>query len=353
MKTMDAENLKKRILAVISEDELSALMEEKFKRLGGLCDEETALMLIAHDLKISSSSIDGLPEKGWVSVDACVISIGRVRTFTRKDGSQGKVASLMVGDEGARLRVVLWDEVSDLVSRGVIKEGVSYTFTGSLRDGELHISKDGNITPLDHFLEPSFEPVSIERLKEIDDGSKVDLLVRVVKISKPMVRNSKRFREVVVGDGKRLALLVLWGDDVEIMEGDTIEVRGAMLRNMRLHAFGGVKRSEKGVEQKEIEQSVKYLTPSKLEDGLVCVEGVLTGIDEERVFIRRDGTQGRRCTIYLSDANRPDARVRLTMWDEAIDLLTDVELGEMIKVMFCLCHENELSSTSLTTLSSI
>lgn len=38
-----------------------------------------------------------------------VLDLGKVRTFSRKDGSSGKVANITIGDDTGKIRVTLWD----------------------------------------------------------------------------------------------------------------------------------------------------------------------------------------------------------------------------------------------------
>jgi replication factor A1 len=43
-----------------------------------------------------------------------ILEISEVRTFQRKDGTAGKVGNLLLGDSTGEIRVILWDEKTDI-----------------------------------------------------------------------------------------------------------------------------------------------------------------------------------------------------------------------------------------------
>ena len=77
----------------ISKEEFTEKVSEKVEQMGGLCDEKTAAMLVAHDLGLNeteSSSqkvTDIKSDSGNVSFIAKVISVFPTREFTRSDGT--------------------------------------------------------------------------------------------------------------------------------------------------------------------------------------------------------------------------------------------------------------------------
>jgi len=69
-----------------------------------------------------------------------------VRTFSKRDGSVGKVTNVTIGDETGRVRVTLWDDIAenmaDFVSGDVldIKNGYTRERYGRL---EVHVGNRG------------------------------------------------------------------------------------------------------------------------------------------------------------------------------------------------------------------
>ena len=74
----------------VSEEEFREAVEEKVEQMGGLADEETAAMLIAHELNEGEVDTVADIEPGMEEVKflAKVVSIGELRTFER-DGEDG------------------------------------------------------------------------------------------------------------------------------------------------------------------------------------------------------------------------------------------------------------------------
>ncbi|MFC6725154.1 replication factor A, partial [Halobium palmae] len=73
--------------AEVSLDEFRESVEEKVEQMGGLADEETAAMLIAHELDDQGGEVSGIAdiEPGMDDVQflAKVVSVGERRTFER------------------------------------------------------------------------------------------------------------------------------------------------------------------------------------------------------------------------------------------------------------------------------
>ncbi|MHC1624412.1 MAG: hypothetical protein ACXQS2_00135 [Methermicoccaceae archaeon] len=356
--TKDNETLKERLLSLLSEEEVKRRVDEKIRMLGGLCDEDTAMMLLAHEVGVNTTTITTLPDNGWVAVDGCVLSILSLRTFTKKDGSEGLVANLQIGDENSRMRVVLWDEVAELVRDGVIEERKSYRFSGAMRGDELHLGRGSNITPLAEQLDPNHEPVPIGELHTYQDGAMVDVKGVVIATSAVLTRGERRYREVALWEDGACVLLTLWDrmTEVELFNGDVLEIHDAYLSNkngVKLHARGGVYTAEHIDVPVEDTQKVSEVLNSLHGGGngeLVSVLGVLTGVDPERVFERKDGSTGRLQGVYLSDPDNPSARVRVVLWDGCTSLLDSVELGQYVLIRFCIPSDNELFSTAITSL---
>src|SRR5438093_13615304 len=56
---------------------------------------------------------------------ATVVSISQVRTFTRQDGTEGRVTNLELRDESGSCRFALWDDDVGLVERGKVAVGTT------------------------------------------------------------------------------------------------------------------------------------------------------------------------------------------------------------------------------------
>src|SRR6056297_2033334 len=100
-------------------EEFREAVEDKVEQMGGLADEETAAMLIAHELRDEevNSIADIEPGMDDVKFIAKVTSIGELRTFERDDAddeeAEGKVVNLDVADETGTIRVSFWDRMAE------------------------------------------------------------------------------------------------------------------------------------------------------------------------------------------------------------------------------------------------
>ena len=86
-----------------------------------------------------------------VTVAGQVVSVYPPKIFTRRDWTEGKLASLLVSDKSGTLRVVLWDDKVDLVENGKIQREQTIRIShGYVREGldgkpELHLGQRGSI----------------------------------------------------------------------------------------------------------------------------------------------------------------------------------------------------------------
>jgi len=90
-----------------------AVEEAKVEQMGGLADEETAAMLVAHE--VGESEVGGIAdiEPGMEEAKflAKVLSIGEVRTFERDgEDEDGQVVNVEVADETGSVRAAFWDD---------------------------------------------------------------------------------------------------------------------------------------------------------------------------------------------------------------------------------------------------
>ena len=106
------------------EDRLDSVIAE----WGGLLDRETAALVVVERLGRSVASftrVADLEEGMEANLRATVVSISQVRTFTRQDGTEGRVTNLELRDESGSCRFALWDDDVGLVERGKVAVGTT------------------------------------------------------------------------------------------------------------------------------------------------------------------------------------------------------------------------------------
>lgn len=80
-----------------------------------------------------------------------IIQIYEPREFSRKDGSIGKVVSLLIGDGSQKMKVILWDDKVDIIKNEFFRGGEliriigAYCKKGRNDNLEVHLGKRGKI----------------------------------------------------------------------------------------------------------------------------------------------------------------------------------------------------------------
>ncbi len=110
----------------VTPQEFDAHVQATVAEWGGLLDRDAAAMLVVERLGGSVASftlIKDLEEGGEANLRAKIVGLSAVRTFTRQDGSAGRVVNLELRDESGFCRMPLWDEDVVLVEKGHISVG--------------------------------------------------------------------------------------------------------------------------------------------------------------------------------------------------------------------------------------
>lgn len=352
------------------------MIEEKRQELGPeVVNEESAAMIVARELGIdlhqvspkSRLKIEDIADGSRnINLTAKVVSVGTVRTFEHKDGTEGRVTSIMVGDDTGRLRVVLWDEKTRAVSESIINvDDVVQIRGGYVKKGlgdslELNLGRMGGIKVLDEYEKeefnldvPDVEQVQIEDLEEgVYDVSLVVKVMRVFRFSTFTRKSDGKEGKVIslIGADETGSIrLVFWDDNAEEMkdvsEGEVIRLTGGYTRKgkydeVELHA-GRTSTIERGLD-KEIEVSEELVGSeggresagkkeiSKLDVGMwdVDIEAKVVRIFPPKSF-EKDEKEGKVQNLVAADKS---GSIRVTIWNENVDKLEDLKEGDIIRV---------------------
>ena len=233
------------------------MIEEKRQELGPeVVNEESAAMIVARELGIdlhqvaptTRQKIEDITESTRnVTLTAKVVNIGPVRTFSRKDGGEGKVASIVVADETGQIRVAMWDDITAAVSQGAVSVGdvvqirSAYVKKG-LRDAlELNLGRMGGIRVLDDYeieelsLDVSSPVTKIgeleERMFDITLTAKVERVFNLSTFTRKSDGSEGKVLSIIVADDTASTRLVFWDSHAEQMtdakEGEVIRITGA------------------------------------------------------------------------------------------------------------------------------
>ena len=188
-----------------------------------------------------------LPPEPVAELEARIIEIGKIRTFTRRDGSEGRLVEAVVGNPEETSRLVCW--APELLEG--IPAGSSVRILGATRsskgDGEEYqLDEKGEVIP----IEKDIAVPTIDIGKVPDTGF---ISVKGVILSAGPVRSfttrqgqPSSVRNLTVSDGSGEMALVLWGEKaaLDIAGGDAVTLYRVQVRRGRdggpeLHAGRG------------------------------------------------------------------------------------------------------------------
>ena len=364
-----------------SKDEILQMIEEKKKELDGYVTDEGAASLVARELDLDLFERQPTPElklsirdlvagMTGVSLNLKVIRIFPVRTFQRKQGGEGKVASIMGSDSTGSIRVTFWNDHTKPIEDQEFDEGdILRVINGRVRTGlrdqlEIHLGSGSRIMVNPPDVDAKDFPevaVTLTPLKSLEAGMS-DVHVEGVIISKYRVSTFSRgdsegsVASLALRDETGRTRLVLWDEQSEwfkkLSVNDKIRIESGYVRmdrnnepELHLGRRGQLRQlsaSDQPPEDHPSEpQALKDLTagdyPSAV--GVIVIEN--QGV---RTFTRRDGQEGKRLVFILADET---AKIRAVAWGQAAENLANVEVGtklllEEVNCRAGLRHELEI-----------
>ena len=196
----------------LSESDVDSKIKEKLDKLSGLISREGAAHIVANELGVklvdnSGKIKDVYPGMRNVDLVGKVTQVFDLRTFARQDGSEGKVANFVIGDETGLIRVVGWGPNADLVktlsegsvvkiSGGFAKEGLRGFPELHLNDSSKVVIDPAGVSIVAIKSGPSSTRKKIDELKDGDEN--VEIAGTIVDVYEP------RFFEVCPECGFRL-----------------------------------------------------------------------------------------------------------------------------------------------------
>ncbi|MDR9381894.1 MAG: single-stranded DNA binding protein [Natronomonas sp.] len=316
--------------ADVSEEEFREAVEAKVEQMGGLADEETAAMLIAHDLDGGEVETIADIEPGLEEVKFLgkVTGVGELRTFERDgEDDEGHVLNLDVADESGAVRVALWDEDA-IAAEEEIAVGDVFRIKGRPKDGY-----NGTEVSADR-LEPDDEATI-----DVDIGGRVtadslsmgqsDVNLRGVVLDTGSIRtfdrddgSEGRVSNLTLGDETGRVRVTLWDERAdaatELAPGQSVEIVDGYVRerdgSLELHVGS---RSEID----ELDEAIEFVPDADdiadLEiDQTVDIAGVVRSADPKRTFDRDDGSEGQVRNVRIQDKT---GDIRVALWGEKAD----------------------------------
>ncbi|MFP8952835.1 single-stranded DNA binding protein [Natrialbaceae archaeon A-arb3/5] len=335
----DIEGVYEDLEADVSLEEFREAVEEKVEQMGGLADEETAAMLIAHE--VGESEVGGIadiePGMEEAKFVAKVVSIGELRTFDRDgEDEDGRVVNVEVADETGSVRAAFWDEHAEAALEE-LEEGQVLRIKGRPKDGFSGVEVSVDKVEPDDDTEVDVQVSDTHTVETLSLGlSNVNLVGLVLDTDS--VRTFDRddgsegkVSNLVLGDSTGRVRVTLWDEQAdtadEIDPGTTVEVVDGYVRerdgSLELHV------GNRGAIE-EVDTDVEYVPESRpIEDveigETVDLAGVVRSADPKRTFDRDDGSEGQVRNLRVQDATDD---IRVALWGEKADI--DVGPGDEV-----------------------
>jgi len=275
-----------------------------------------------------------------------------ITTFTKNDGSEGKVMRVILKGEKGSTILVLWDTLVSMfegISEGDIIQ-VKNVYTRENRNGNIEL----HTTPQSEILTNPEIDVDIKDVQEGDILNLAELTEQLYDIrvigevltiydKKEFIRsdNTKGFvQSILIRDSTGTARVSFWDDKTEeitkLKVGDIIEIRHAYTRggefglSLNVGSKAEIIINPKGVSIKppSDENSIKF---SELSEGLfnLTVIGRVKQIFDTREFDRSDGTKGKVLSFLLVDET---GVIRAVAWGDRVNELSNIKTGDIVLI---------------------
>lgn len=307
-------------------------------------------------------SLDSLDEEMLdIDAKATVLNVGKLVTFNRSDGTEGRVSNLFLKGSKVRRRMVFWDNRAEAAfnfTRGdkILIQGANIKLN---RDGkpEIHTTRTTQITKTGHQTLPSVDETSESEVserevieKKIAEIEPNDGMVTIIARKGPVSKSSSFKRsDGSTGSLKRAAIfdetcattLVLWNEAISSFDdlGDEpfqinkLRVNLSRYKTLELHTVSETEFNPLESSQIPEDPPVQNIKEIKPQSGLVCVQGVIQSVSEVNEFNRADGSTGRVASMSIQDTT---GLIRVVAWDDNVEKLNSIQEKEMtfVKIFF-------------------
>lgn len=367
--------------ANISKKEIQERVKNYINEMDGMISQEGALSFLIKELKVT---IDPEPvsrsgaevtireliaDTPVISVVGKVTNIFPIRTFTRKNGTEGKVVNIIIADKTGEIRAALWDADAEKVERKeikcdqIIEIQFAYVKKGYQGGLEIALGRKGKVNLNPKNVNPSDFPSTSKKYLKIAEItqpiSNVSIRARITSDFSPRSVTTKDGRETQIlnldiADETGSIVVPIWENNIDqfnvkdFKKGDKIEILYAYAaqgfqNRMELRIGSETKlilNPTKGAFPKveALSTTVPFsdATPGKQELSKVkdidignkrvylilkCLE-----IGEVRIGTRKDGSD-----YKVSDSKMADetGTLHVPLWDDTID---KVKVGKTYKI---------------------
>jgi len=334
-------------------EEIKSKMQARKEKTHGLLSDYGAVYAVAKELGVGLNEgalkltkIKDFKPATPVNFYARVKMVYSEREFKRKDGSNGKFASILLLDDTAEVRLVLWDENTELTKKTMVGDSVLVK-NGFVKDNksvlEVHAGSLTNLSLNPKNIDAQLPQVE-EKVKKIiqltaNDPS-VNLICRVSSYYPKTEFNRKDgsigARASFIGeDDSGKIRIVLWDNaaQLSISEGLTVKIENGYTKEglnggveLQVGNRGRIFTTEEKLNLPPIESKREKIVITDLKpdnSGFNLEARVL------RVYPKRDYEGGSLASLLVSDET---ATARVVLWDERSKDIEKLDRGDAILI---------------------
>ncbi|MDL5362055.1 single-stranded DNA binding protein [Halalkalicoccus sp. NIPERK01] len=325
----------------VSLEEFEEAVEAKVEQMGGLADEETAAMLIAHELR--DEEVEGIadvePGMDEAKFLAKVTGVGELRTFERDDDEDGMVINVEAADATGSVRLAFWDEQAKAIEEEGMEPGTILRVKGRPKEGYNGLEVSVTQAEEDPDAEVDVQIQDTYRIEDLSMGLS-DVDVRGKVLATDSIRtfdrddgSEGRVANLTLGDETGRIRVTLWDERTaaveELSPNQSVEVVDGYVRerNDDLELHVGNRGAIEGIDE-EIEYVPETTPIEDLEiEDVADIGGVVRSADPKRTFDRDDGSDGQVRNVRIQDET---GDIRVALWGEK----ADIDLGPGDTVQF-------------------
>ncbi|MBX0322903.1 single-stranded DNA binding protein [Halomicroarcula sp. F13] len=324
----------------VSEEEFREAVEEKVEQMGGLADEETAAMLLAHELNEGEVETVADVEPGMDEVKflAKVMAIGDLKTFERDgEDEDGRVINVEAADETASIRLAFWDQQAADIDDGALDVGDVLRVKGRPKEGYNGLEVSVDKAEPDEDATIDVEPGDGSTVESLTMGQS-DVTLRGLVLDTDSIRtfdrddgSEGRVSNLTLGDETGRVRVTMWDDRAdraeELAPGTAVEVVDGYVRerdgSLELHVGdeGAVDEIDEAV---DFEPDADPIETVEIGD-TVDIAGVVRSADPVRTFDRDDGSEGQVRNVRIQDAT---GDIRVALWGDKAE--KDIAPGDEV-----------------------
>jgi len=346
----------------LREDQLKELVERRMEETGGLLTDEGAAHIVAYELGVTLRREDGFETEiqiedltsgiNDVSLSGRVLLVEPPRTFTRKDGTEGGVTKILLGDSTGVVDVAVWEDKTNIIEKERIEpEQTIRILHGYVREGlngqpEINIGKRGSIHKMPKKASDNYPRVRDYSLRigQIKDDTKfLNLEGRVERVY-PLSQFERadgtegKARRILLSDDTGEILCVFWNDKAELVEnakvGDLIEAtatsarkgwRGTEVHTTRVSEITITEAGE------TVRRGKESISISDIRSGTSSIDLLawVMQVGNTRKFTTKEGNEGEVVTLLLADET---GSIRLNLWNEKARETSKINRGDLLSI---------------------